>query len=317
MTLSIAGVLSLTVATCLMMLLIGSIRDTWRKGLWHAPRYGEVGSDWRPRRSNSWSVATRGEYEKVKPHVKVNATNRFNANWLPAKPDFDSQSRASRILIVDDDASTRLGFRVALEAAGYETSEAEDGEQALEELRADPADLVLLDLRMPLLDGTETLRSLREERIDVPVVIVTGHGGVRDAVEAVRLGAVDFLTKPVDPASLRRTVTGLLMGRTSRGAPHDRITETLAVARKALRQGQHALAEALLQRMLHLDPDSPRADTLLGELHESLGEFHSAYRSYRSALLKNRRHGPALDGMKRYCDRMGLDFNNVQINPGA
>ncbi|MGC8638535.1 MAG: tetratricopeptide repeat protein [Isosphaeraceae bacterium] len=127
----------------------------------------------------------------------------------------------------------------------------------------------------------------------------------------------DFDSKPVDPASPRRTVTESLTGRASRGSRHDRLTETLIVARQALRQGQHEIAEVLLQRMLDLDPDSPRVHTLLGELHERLGEPHSAYRSYRAALLEDRTYGPALDGMKRYCDRMGLDFNNVRINPGA
>src|SRR5262249_39375383 len=71
-------------------------------------------------------------------------------------------SRACRVLIVDDEPNVRLVCRAALEADGYEVAEAGDGEEAVDRLRGAPVDLILLDLRMPLLDGLETLRHLRE-----------------------------------------------------------------------------------------------------------------------------------------------------------
>ena len=69
--------------------------------------------------------------------------------------------------------------------------------------------------------------------------------------------------------------------------------------------------------VLDLDPDSPEANTLRGTLKESLGDDHSAYHSYRRALTNDRHYGPALDGMRRYCERWGVDFNNKSINPAA
>lgn len=119
-------------------------------------------------------------------------------------------SRPAQIMIVDDEPNIRLTTRMMLEADGYTVVEAENGEDALERLRGGSADLILLDLRMPLLDGWETLRHLRDIGDGTPVVIITAHGGIPDAVEAMRLGAFDFLEKPTTPEKLRRVVADVL-----------------------------------------------------------------------------------------------------------
>src|SRR3954470_9520448 len=98
-----------------------------------------------------------------------------------------------RILIVDDEPNVRLVFHTTLEASGYTVTEAEDGEKALVWSGNTPFDLVLLDLKMPNIDGMEVLESLRETGNDVPVVIITAHGNVPHAVHAMKLGAIDFL----------------------------------------------------------------------------------------------------------------------------
>ena len=104
-----------------------------------------------------------------------------------------------RILIVDDEPNVRLVFRTTLESAGYTVFEAADGETALGFSNASPFDLVLLDLKMPGIGGMEMLRRLRDAGHDVPVVIVTAHGSIPDAVQAMKLGAIDFLSKPLTP----------------------------------------------------------------------------------------------------------------------
>src|SRR5262245_12458335 len=107
-----------------------------------------------------------------------------------------------RVLVVDDEPNVRLVFRRTLETDGYRVDEAEDGEAALGLLDRQPFDIILLDLRMPGVGGMELLRCLRDEGVDVPVVIVTAHGTIPDAVEAMRLGAIDFLSKPLTPVAL-------------------------------------------------------------------------------------------------------------------
>src|SRR5690349_3319671 len=99
-------------------------------------------------------------------------------------------SQHAHILIVDDEPNVRLAFRTALETAGYAVDEAEDGLEAFNRLESLPVSLVLLDLKMPGPDGMAVLRRLREMGNDVPVVIITAHGRIPDAVAAIKLGAI-------------------------------------------------------------------------------------------------------------------------------
>ncbi|NMC71835.1 MAG: sigma-54-dependent Fis family transcriptional regulator [Myxococcales bacterium] len=117
---------------------------------------------------------------------------------------------ASRVvLIADDDAAHRRMLGAALESSGWACRYAADGEEAVRATDG-PLDLVLLDVRMPRLDGIGALRRIHERRPDLPVVVVTAHGDVRVAVEAMKLGARDFLEKPIDIDELRSVVADIL-----------------------------------------------------------------------------------------------------------
>jgi DNA-binding NtrC family response regulator len=104
----------------------------------------------------------------------------------------------ARILIVDDDAASRRLLEVRLRPLECDVATAGNGEQALTLIRKDVPDLILLDLQMPRMGGIEVLRVLRKEEIHVPVIVITAHGSIETAVEAMREGAHDFITKPVD-----------------------------------------------------------------------------------------------------------------------
>jgi DNA-binding NtrC family response regulator len=104
----------------------------------------------------------------------------------------------SRILVVDDDPASRRLLEVRLRPLECDVTTASNGEQALTAIRKDLPDLVLLDLQMPKMGGIEVLRSLRKEEINVPVIVITAHGSIETAVEAMKEGAYDFITKPVD-----------------------------------------------------------------------------------------------------------------------
>src|SRR2546427_9167738 len=107
-----------------------------------------------------------------------------------------------RVLVVDDDPHTRSLLSIALQSQAFEVIPAEDAGAALEQVRSEAPEIVILDLRLPGLDGMEALRKLKEIAPELPVVILTGYGDVPSAVEAMRLGAYDFLTKPVEPAKI-------------------------------------------------------------------------------------------------------------------
>ena len=108
------------------------------------------------------------------------------------------QTSGARVLIVDDDAASRRLLEVRLRPLECDVATAGNGEQALTAIRKDVPDLMLLDLEMPKMGGLEVLRALRKDKINVPVVVITAHGSIETAVEAMKEGAYDFITKPVD-----------------------------------------------------------------------------------------------------------------------
>jgi DNA-binding NtrC family response regulator len=108
------------------------------------------------------------------------------------------QTRGARVLIVDDDPASRRLLEVRLRPLECDVATAGNGEQALSAIRKDLPDLVLLDLQMPRMGGIEVLRALRKEGINVPTIVITAHGSIETAVEAMKEGAYDFITKPID-----------------------------------------------------------------------------------------------------------------------
>ena len=102
------------------------------------------------------------------------------------------------VLIVDDERNIREGLSKALEMDGHETYLARDGQEALDIIHQEEVDLVIADLRMPRLSGEELLRRVVDAWPTVPVIILTGHGTIETAVQAMRDGAFDFVTKPVN-----------------------------------------------------------------------------------------------------------------------
>jgi two-component system, NtrC family, response regulator HydG len=111
-----------------------------------------------------------------------------------------------RALVADDDKVLRYTLRGVLEHAGLEVDEAVDGAEALEKFAADRYDLVISDLRMPRVDGLELLRRIREQKANTTFVMITGEGSERLAVEAMKLGAYDYLKKPFENDELTAVV---------------------------------------------------------------------------------------------------------------
>jgi two-component system, NtrC family, response regulator AtoC len=112
----------------------------------------------------------------------------------------------SRVLVVDDESNLRKVLGAMLRKEGYEVATAENGEQALLEFQKNGADVVVTDLVMPGLGGLELLKSVSSTRPDVPVIIITAHGTVDSAVEAIKRGAFDYITKPFEQSEIQAVV---------------------------------------------------------------------------------------------------------------
>ena len=114
------------------------------------------------------------------------------------------------ILVVDDEKNIRLTMSQSLEPLDLEVRTAVNGEEALQKLAGGPFGLVFLDLKMPGMDGMEVLRRIKDDWPMVRVIIITAHGTIDSAVEAMKLGAVDFIQKPFSPAEIRDLATLVL-----------------------------------------------------------------------------------------------------------
>jgi DNA-binding response OmpR family regulator len=115
----------------------------------------------------------------------------------------------TRILTVEDDERIRTAVKLALEDEGWEVHEAEDGEDALSAFAAQPADVVLIDIMLPGIDGFEVCRSIRRDS-DVPIVMVTARADTHDVVAGLEAGADDYLNKPFAPKELSARIPALL-----------------------------------------------------------------------------------------------------------
>jgi DNA-binding NtrC family response regulator len=146
-----------------------------------------------------------------------------------------TEDRVARILIVDDDRTFRLSTAELLRQDGHSVFEAGSAEEATEAIGAMSLDLVLLDVRMPGLDGIRLLQVLRERGEGVPILMVSGFGTVESAVESIHLGADDFLTKPVDPDVLSARVSELLERRPAKQKLFDSPIEGMVGRSPAMR----------------------------------------------------------------------------------
>jgi DNA-binding NtrC family response regulator len=168
-----------------------------------------------------------------------------------------------QVLIVDDELNLRKILAAQLSRDGYDVLLAEDGEQGLSVLREHHIDLVITDLKMPKVDGMTLLREALREAPDLPIVMITAHGTVDTAVEALKLGAFDYLTKPFDKDEVRSVVAKAL--RTRQLANEEATTESKDVpgARFGIVGQSTELGElyAVLERVA----DSPTTVLITGE----------------------------------------------------
>jgi len=174
----------------------------------------------------------------------------------------DERNLGARILVIDDDAALRRIIKDRLKAYGYESEAADSGESGLALIdEFDPA-LVLLDLRMPGMDGFSVLEKLSERKTRPEVVVITAHGSVESAVRAMRMGAADFVPKPFEPSHLETVVAKVLSARQIKGRLQS--LETELSARHTMVAGKSAKMQDAL-RLVGRAAKSDASVLLLGE----------------------------------------------------
>jgi DNA-binding response OmpR family regulator len=205
-----------------------------------------------------------------------------------------------RVLVIDDEKNIRLTFSEILTQMAFDTRTAASGEEALAKFEKTNFDLVLLDFRMAGIDGIEVLRRIRVGHPKVRVIMVTAHGTVASAVEAMKLGAVDFIQKPCTPAEIRELV-GKVMQRAAldESEAEDYATQ-IELAKKCITEYRFDAAGAHVRKALAVDPSRAESFNLLGAILEIQGAHPSeALKNYQAALSLDSSYAPARRNIER------------------
>ena len=203
------------------------------------------------------------------------------------------------ILVVDDEKNIRLTLRESLKALDVRVEAAVNGEEALDMAAQQEYDLVLLDLKMPGMDGMEVLRRLRELSPGTAVVLLTAHGTVDTAVEAMKLGAVDFLQKPFAPKEIRDVVGRVLGRQKQRKQKPDDYAYFTASAREHIRNRLFDIAVEHLKTAIGIDPGKAEAFNLMGAMHELQDDPAGARKYYRTAYSADPTYEPSRLNIER------------------
>jgi DNA-binding response OmpR family regulator len=242
--------------------------------------------------------------------------------------------KKNRVLVVDDEKNIRLTIAQSLEKLDLEVENAVNGEEALQKIRQQDFQLVLLDLKLPGMDGMEVLRKVRSFDKRIKILIITAHGTVENAVEAMKLGAVDFIQKPFTPDEIRgfvaralsRTEGFLNRLRVDRAQAVEEVVDNLLAGRPAgkpevppekepgplpdyegcIEQAKAAVeaydydtAASWAQQAVSLDTSRAEAFNLLGVLLELRGGRLDAQRYYRAAVALDPTYKPAWNNLNR------------------
>jgi len=207
--------------------------------------------------------------------------------------------KSKSILIVDDEKNIRLTLSQALEVLEADIDTAANGEEALAKLNEKEFNLILLDLMMPVMSGMEVLRQVREIRPDILVIIITAHGTVESAIEAMKLGACDFLLKPFVPDEIRELVSRVM----DRGKIDDQkaldYASSIELAKRSINERHFNAAIEHIRKAISSDPSRPEGFNLLGILMEMRGDRLEAQKNYRAALSLDPSYKPALENLDR------------------
>lgn len=150
---------------------------------------------------------------------------------------------SATLLIIDDDDVVRASLAAYLDDSGFKVLQAPNGPRGLELFDSEHPDLVICDLRMPQMDGLELIRLISERQLDLPIIVVSGAGVMSDAVEALRLGAADYLIKPLEDLAILEHSVRRALDRSRLRLENRRYREQLEAANRDLQASLHLLQE--------------------------------------------------------------------------
>jgi DNA-binding response OmpR family regulator len=222
--------------------------------------------------------------------------------------------REKPILVVDDEKNIRLTVSQSLEPMEVPVRTAVNGEEALQKLREGEFGLVFLDLKMPGMDGMDVLRRIKEEWPKIRVIVITAHGTIESALEAMKLGAVDFIQKPFSPGEIRDLARQVIERESLSEESVVDYRARIELAKRHVTDRRFEAAGETVRTAIAADPGQPEAYNLLGALLEIKGDWVEAQKFYRAALDIDPTFKPARANLERTTswDKLGrIDLGEV------
>ncbi|HEY5501565.1 MAG TPA: response regulator [Candidatus Humimicrobiaceae bacterium] len=204
-----------------------------------------------------------------------------------------------RILIVDDEKNIRTTLSAYLISLGYEQEIAVNGQEALDKLKDSKYDLVLLDIKMPVMNGIQILKEMRRLEDKTNVIMITAYGTIENAVESMKLGAVDFISKPFTLENLKSVIDAVFSRDKLSESNISGFKELIEFAKKCINEKKYDKAIEYLKKAMVEKLESPEPQNLLGVLYELKGDLSKAGKHYRAALELDPTYRPSQDNLER------------------
>ena len=220
-----------------------------------------------------------------------------------------------KILITDDEKNIRTTLNCCLATEDFEIETAANGEEALKMILEQKKnyDLILLDIKMPDMDGMEVLRKLRLSENKTNIIMMTAYGTIKEAVEAMKLNAIDFISKPFTPDQIRVMVKKVFLREELIEEKLETYEDYIEYAKLNIIGRNFEKGENLLKIAIGKSINSPEAHNLLGVIAECKGKIGEAQKQYRAALALDSSYEPAASNLERITE---MDYSNEDIKLG-
>ena len=204
-----------------------------------------------------------------------------------------------KILIVDDEKNIRTTISAYLLSLGYKIEIAVNGQEALDKLKDSKYDLILLDIKMHIMNGIQVLKEMRKIEDETRVIMMTAYGTIENAVESMKLGAVDFISKPFTLDDLKTVIDAVFSREKLSESNVTGFKELIEFAKKCINDKKFDKAIEYLKKAMVEKLESPEPQNLLGVLYELKGDLSKAGKHYRAALELDPTYRPSQDNLER------------------
>lgn len=221
-----------------------------------------------------------------------------------------------KILVIDDEKNIRLTLKKALSNGGYNVNTALNGEEGLKKIDEDIYPVILLDMKMPGIDGMEFLKRINDKNYKTRVVMITGYGSVETAVETMKLGAVDYLRKPFKPKEILEVVDKVFERYKLENDTKEAVgfEDIVNLAKAEINKKDFNDAIELLKKASSIQSEKPEPFNLMGVIYELKNNQAKAMKMYRAALALDPSYQPANDNLQRASEIIGQpDINDMDL----